>query len=228
MKQHVLTGDLEQRGVNRKIAVFKLSASAKTPAVMVVSYTGGAHCCTHVQLAVPMASGFRTVDLGSIWDGDTIDYPTDLSGDGVPDLLFPDPAFLYTFTAYAYSQWPPIVKNVVDGEVVDVSARPEFRLLYRNEMKNAEQACRDIDPPTSAGGCPAFVAAAARAGSLDEAWRVMIHVHRPDPKWELPEYCSLEPKPGCKGRYRSYPDALEALLKAHGYAPKSWHPPAAN
>ena len=106
------------------------------------------------------------IDFGE-WDGDYSDrMPSDLDGDGVIDFVFYDNAFLYAFASYAESGAPPLVMNVVDGDVVDVSDRPGFRYLFEDALREHRQYClrpRDMSPN---GACAAYAAAAARVGRV--------------------------------------------------------------
>lgn len=200
------------------------------PAIMLQSFSGGAHCCTSIQLAGYSGGKLKVLDLGS-WDGDTIDVPTDVSGDGVVDFVMHDNSFLYAFASYADSYAPPKILNVIDGEVKDVSSGPAFRSLFAKEMRDAGQRCRPGLGMTANGACPAFVAAAARVGHLERAWAQMLAAYDATADWDLPTGCLVSDRDGCpEGAeivYKSYPEALLAFLKREGYIAKSWLPPEA-
>lgn len=227
MRPHTMFGEWEPPGKRLRLAVLKLEAGAKNPAVLLQAYSGGFQCCNHVQIALPEGKGFRTLNLGDEWHGVSIPYPVDHDGDGRPELVFPDRTTVFHFTTQEYDVPPPAIINIVGGGAVNVSADRRFRPLFLAKMAEAEKLCRDPDPPTSAGACPGFVASAARAGRLEAAWRVMLKAHKPDPNYPLPRTCEDGRVGFCEdGRpFTSYPAALEALLKQSGYVPKAWRPP---
>ena len=190
--------------------------------VLFQSYSGGAHCCTQVQLVLPDKDLLQVIDFGA-WDGDYSDrMPSDLDGDGMIDFVFYDNAFLYAFASYAESGAPPLVMNVVDGDVVDVSDRPGFRYLFEDALREHRQYClrpRDMSPN---GACAAYVATAARVGRFDQAWGEMLRAYDRRSNWDLPTDCSAAlvnqtcPEKSVQ-RFRDYPDALRHFLAAQGY-----------
>lgn len=193
--------------------------------LMLESYTGGAHCCDHVQVALPSAAGFEIVDLGT-FDGDRLrEPPSDLDGDGVVDFVVSDDRFLYAFSSYAESYAPPMFVNVVAGKLVDVSAKPGFRPRYLKLMARLAGYCspRRKDEASN-GACAAYVAAAARAGRFDAAWAQMLQAYDRggnSPVW-LPSECRVEVGdeecPEAETiRYATFPEALRAFLIRHGY-----------
>ena len=190
--------------------------------VLFQSYSGGAHCCTQVQLVLPDKDLLQVIDFGE-WDGDYSDrMPSDLDGDGMIDFVFYDNAFLYAFASYAESGAPPLVMNVVDGDVVDVSDRPGFRYLFEDALREHRQYClrpREMSPN---GACAAYVATAARVGRFDQAWGEMMRAYDRRSSWELPTDCAAAlvnqacPEKSVQ-RFRDYPDALRHFLAAQGY-----------
>ncbi len=183
------------------------------------SYSGGAHCCNLIQMVLPEGGALRVIDLGA-YDGEPVEYlPEDLDGDGALDFDFYDNRFLYAFASYAASIAPPRFLNVVDGRVVDVSARPGFRARFAEVMEEAREPCA---APDGNGACAAFVAAAARVGRFDEAWPEMLRVHDRTSDWGLVAGCrvtlvdSLCPE-GEEIRFENYPAALRHFLVETGY-----------
>jgi hypothetical protein len=186
-------------------------------AVLLESYSGGAHCCTVVQAAVPEGSSLRVVDLGR-YDGERLQrLPSDWDGDGALDFFVTDDAFLYAFSSYAGSLPPPRILNIVDGRAVDVSARPAFRPIFEQAMAKAEPGCAEGEN----GHCAAYAAAAARIGAFEPAWARVLQLHdRKSRDW--PAACRVpEGEEGCpEGQqieYGSYPEALRAFLAQHEY-----------
>ncbi|HEX2764551.1 MAG TPA: hypothetical protein VHM92_12015 [Allosphingosinicella sp.] len=192
--------------------------------LMLESYTGGAHCCDHVQVAVPAPGGFEVVDLGA-YDGDRLaERPSDIDGDGMLDFVVTDDSFLYAFTSYAESVAPPVFLNVVGGEVVDVSTRPGFRPRYEKLMARLRPSCSPRrTEEASNGACAAYVAAAARAGRFAAAWSDMVQAYdrRAEASEWLPTGCRVATEGECPEaetiRYADFPAALRAFLVRQGY-----------
>jgi hypothetical protein len=186
-------------------------------AVMLETYSGGAHCCTVVQAAVPDGGAFRIVDLGR-YDGERLArLPTDWDGDGQLDFIVTDDAFLYAFSSYAGSLPPPMILNIEGGKAVNVSARPAFRPIFEQAMAQAEKRCAEGEN----GHCAAYAAAAARIGRFDGAWEKLLQVHDRNSR-DWPTACKVaEGEEGCpEGQeitYNSFPEALRAFLAQHGY-----------
>ena len=190
--------------------------------VLFQSYSGGAHCCTQVQLVLPDKDLLQVIDFGE-WDGDYSDrMPSDLDGDGMIDFVFYDNAFLYAFASYAESGAPPLVMNVVDGDVVDVSDRPGFSYLFEDALREHRQYCLRPHDMSPNGACAAYVATAARVGRFDQAWGEMLRAYDRRSSWDLPTDCAAAlvnqacPEKSVQ-RFRDYPDALRHFLAAQGY-----------
>lgn len=225
-----MTGEAVSDSYVHRIGVFQ-NTPGGPPAILLQSFSGGAHCCNHLQMVEAAGDGLRTIDLGS-FDGDQMALPADISGEGVADFVTVDQGFLYAFTAYAMSYAPPRILNVIGGRVVDISTRPAFARLFRKEIADAGKACRtDEDGAVRNGACAAYVAAAARAGGLQRAWDDMLAHYDPSQEWEYPTGCAIEAD-NCPDaqtiKYDGYPDALLAFLKTGGYIPQAWMPASAS
>ena len=196
-----------------------------TPYVFFQSFSGGAHCCTSWQIVVPSGGQLRSFDLGE-WDGGYDDAtPKDEDGDGVVDFIQRDNSFLYTFSSYAGSFAPPMILNLVDGTVADVSTRPGFRRLFEQAARDAREACVTTDSDRN-GGCAGYVASAARLGRFDEAWAEMLQHYDRNADWPLPSGCRVAFGPtgecpeGQAVEYTQFPDALRNFLEEERYIPR--------
>jgi hypothetical protein len=194
------------------------------PFILFQTYTGGAHCCADVRMILPEGRRLRAVQVG-IWDGEFVDLPTDLDGDGIPDFVVRDNRFLYAFASYAGSAAPPQVWNVIDGRAVDVSADPRFRMLFSAAL--AEDRARCLEGGSEANApCAAFVADAARIGraEFEQAWREMLPHYERSPAFGFPQGCRVATRDApCPEQqrfdYPDFPSALRPFLEQAGYLP---------
>jgi hypothetical protein len=144
--------------------------------VVLQTYTGGAHCCARVIAVVPAGARFAKVDFG-LWDGEPIDWPKDLNGNGVADFRFRDQHFLYAFGSYAGS-WPPFKFMTIRGFTpVDISTDPAFRPFYAAELPKMRKACLEDDNAPDGGVCAGYLATAARLGRFNQAWASFLQTN---------------------------------------------------
>ncbi|HEX8583960.1 MAG TPA: hypothetical protein VF680_06075 [Allosphingosinicella sp.] len=215
----VLEGERAGITFPSRIAILPWDKSGAV-AVLLESYSGGAHCCTVVQAAVPEGDGFRIVDLGR-YDGEKLArLPSDWDGDGEVDFFVTDDAFLYAFSSYAGSLPPPMILNIIDGVAENVSDRPAFRPIFEQALARAETGCAEGEN----GHCAAYAAAAARLGAFDTAWEKVLK-HHDAKRRDWPSACKVaEGEDGCPAgqeiTYASYPEALRAFLVQHAYIAK--------
>jgi hypothetical protein len=101
------------------LAVGDLEANGQ-PAIVLELSTGGAHCCSIVQIFSfdPGTMTYRSVERDF---GDPGALVTDLAGDGRLELESADDRFAYEFTAYAYSGLPLQVWSFREGRFADVT-----------------------------------------------------------------------------------------------------------
>lgn len=184
-------------------------------------YTGGMHCCQRLRVVTPAGDALKVAELGG-YDGAEIGWPKDVNGDGIRDFVVTDDRFLYAFESYAASVAPPKVLNVIDGAVRDVSDQPRFARVFEQAGASARKACIGEDYPN--GACAAWAAAAARLGTLDAVWPVILAEYRKDPAtW--PDRCKVERSEdgecpeGQLIEYPDYPTGLRAFLVETGYIP---------
>lgn len=187
------------------------------------SFTGGAHCCNEIQVAVIEPRRIRVVELG-MWDGSPGAMPRDVDRDGDVDWVQQDDSFLYSFASYAESAAPPQIINIIDGRAQDVSARASFRPIFQQELNRLRGPCltrRRADSSNSA--CAAYVASAARLGQFDAAWARVGPAYNDKHEWEYPTGCRVAPHPenGCPDsatiNYGGFLPALRAFLVDQGY-----------
>lgn len=194
------------------IAIGPLGRGQPASAI-VQTYTGGAHCCTHIVVALREGKRFRLVDMGA-WNGGGVLWPRDVSGDGVADFQLVDNAFLYAFGSYAGSWAPPLIMNIRGGKAVNVSAEPAFRPLFVADMAKARKACLAADRNFAGGPCAGYLADAARLGRFDAAWAELSR-RGIGSQAGFPDSCSDQPRPNpC---YRDFATSVRGFLRKNGY-----------
>ena len=211
-----------QEGMPNVLARFgvgRIDPSAPGPQVLFTSYSGGAHCCTWIQLLEFSGGRWRAVDVRE-WDGEgLVNFPVDVNGDGVRDLVMADNRFDYAFDSHAGSFMPPQILNVRDGRVVDVSTDPSYRRIFESALAEVEPICREH----ANGACAAFVAIAARLGRAEWAWPIMMASYDRTVEWPWPTDCRVRiPASGaCPDdqtiTFAGMPQSLSWFLQHNGY-----------
>jgi len=196
---------------------------AGTRFVMWQAYTGGLHCCFHVQLLIPEGPERGVVDLGA-FDMEMMDRaPQDRDGDGRIDFVMRDDRFLYAFASFAGSFAPPQILNVRGGRAMDVSAAPGFRALFEEHLEETREGCLSGGGERN-GACAAYAASAARLGRFESAWPEIERAYERGGDWIYPGDCGDGvAADGCAPermvRY-DFPTALRRFLVRHGYLPR--------
>ncbi|TAL34950.1 MAG: hypothetical protein EPN98_07790 [Phenylobacterium sp.] len=213
-----LAGEASFGEASAQLGVGRLDPASKQSAVLFTTFGTCAHGCGVVRLLDYLDGAWRKVEVGVIEGSQLPAFPEDLDGDGHREIQLWDRRFNYAFASFAGSYTPPQVLAVRNGRAVDVSAQLRFRRVYANYMAEVEAECR----AHANGACPAYVAAAARAGQLETAWQVMLTSYDPMDDWELPLACrsSTDDAPcpsGQEVKFRTYPEALRWFLGDLGY-----------
>jgi hypothetical protein len=101
------------------LALAALEGNAEQDVIVQLN-TGGAHCCTIVQIFSfdVAAKGFREIERNFGDPGATV---SDLAGDGRLELESGDDRFAYEFAPYAYSPLPLQVWRPHEGRLLDVT-----------------------------------------------------------------------------------------------------------
>ncbi len=214
-----LTIEIAYDDVYVTLGIGRIDPESPNLQLLVTSYTGGAHCCVHIQILDDVDGQWRTLDIGA-FDGEPIPvFPTDIDGDGITDIERADDRFAYAFGCYASSWMPPRIFNIRRGKVQDVSGSARYRKLYVKDFKEAKSQCVKHANPACAG----MVADSYRLGGSDKAWSVaMVNIDRDD-GWLLPG-CKVKPIDNMcpedqqfhSGEFRA---ALTQFLIENGIAP---------
>ncbi|MES2989096.1 MAG: hypothetical protein V4808_14430 [Pseudomonadota bacterium] len=215
-------GDPANIAFARQIAIGKLAKADAAPSVLFQTFTGGAHCCAQLWAVVPMGGKLETVKFGLL-DGDGIDaFPVDIDGDDVVDFILKDDRFNYAFSSYAGSFAPPQIFNVIQGKLVDVSARESFAGTFEQTADEARALCADTENSDRNGACATYVAASARVGKFDTAIRHASALAAKGGEIFLPTACTVPLVDGScpDDKEKSFPDfesALRWFLRDAGY-----------
>jgi hypothetical protein len=202
------------------LGVGRLDPHADGDQIVLTSYSGGAHCCTRVQVLTRVAGAWKLLDLG-MWDGDGLDaFPGSQALGGPPAFLHYDDRFAYAFTDYAASAMPPRLFELDGGRVIDASQARRYAPLFEKELEQDKAAC--VKHEDQNGACAGMVAAAARLGQRPSAWQTMLDNYDKTTGWEFGPKCKVPAERGqCphdkQVAYPSYPAALESFLVDNGY-----------
>jgi hypothetical protein len=186
--------------------------------VYFTSYSGGAHCCSHVVVAEEAGDKWVSVVVGD-FDGDG-NYLDDLDGDGLAEISTVDNRFLYQFDCYACSAAPLVIYTVRGGRMEDVTRDKRFGAAHREWLKQMEE---NIDPGEkwkSPGFLAGWVAEKAVLGEGATAFKeVEAHWDRAADEGE--EVCTtggdIDACPQASRVVMKFPDRLKLFLEQNGY-----------
>lgn len=189
------------------------------PQAVVSYYSGGAHCCAISSIATKDASGkWKIIEAGKL-DGDGGYGFEDLDGDGAPEMLSGDNAFLYQFAPYASSRMPAKIEKLIGGKIVNVTRNPEYRRYHVQYLAAMEAGASD-DNWKESGFLAAWVAQKVLLGEGADAFARMSKTF--DPSTGAPfEECTIDrPVEKCpENRKKEVPfaEALRKFLDKNGY-----------
>ncbi|MBV2183350.1 MAG: hypothetical protein KUL88_02240 [Rhizobium sp.] len=180
--------------------------------VVFASFSGGAHCCTAVALAVANDDAVKTVDLGT-FDGFGV-VPADLDEDGNFEFDLRDDRFLYAFSSYAESVPPVKIMALRDGEASDVTREDAFRPVVERRLTASMRACFEHQ---TAGVCAGALGNAALLGYYPAALELMT-LEEIDKEME-DYFLDCDDTTACKGkkRFEDFAEAVAWRLSNWGY-----------
>lgn len=169
-------------GEKSKSIVFRRLSSNGTQ-LMLGLYSGGAHCCSIVQI-FNQAAGSRRWTRSSFNFGDPGYQLVDLNHDGTDEFLSADDRFAYEFTDYAASGMPLLIMRWSGGRFVDVTGTYPARIardaaIWMKAFRQERQShyndttgiiaawAADEDELGHAGMVASFLHHAAAAGQLN-------------------------------------------------------------
>jgi hypothetical protein len=187
-----------------------------TPEVYLEAFSGGAHCCTEIEvLTKTESSEWAPVDLDSFEGGGGL--VADADGDGRYEVVAADDAFAYAFGCYACTSRPLKILGVEGGEKRDRTFDPRFQERHRQYLAQMEEGMTPDDATN--GFLAGWVAEKIVLGEGAEAWDVMLKTYDKEDDWGL-RTC---PDGGTEcaddvAVVRPFPDVLREFLNDHGYA----------
>jgi hypothetical protein len=199
-------------------SIAKIDPASRHPEVYFASYSGGAHCCTHVVVAQEVGDKWVAVPIGD-FDGDGR-FIDDLAKDGLAEIVAVDSRFLYQFDCYACSSAPLIIYTVHAGKAVDVTTDKRFLPIHHLYLQRLEE---DADPDqrwSSAGFLAGWVAEKVRVGEGADAFKQLAQHWNYDTDVGE-EVCTTGGDiDACDKKDRKimkFPDRLKLFLQQSGY-----------
>lgn len=201
-----------------EIAFAEMLAGNGAPEVFATQYTGGAHCCSLVSVAVKLDDGWRVLDGGG-YDGEPDHLsPRDIDGDGEEEIVTWDNAFLYAFTSYAGSYAPRKILAIRDGEIADVSHEPRYASVHRafldGEIGEIPEGGSDRNAWLAAWSATQLLLGAPDPLARADAEFVA------DPDWKITRCADPDKADDCPDELQeeiAFPQALRDLLREAGY-----------
>jgi hypothetical protein len=202
--------------------VVEMDPSNPYPEIVFSTYSGGAHCCNVVQIALssPDGKSWRKLDAGS-FNGD-VAGARDVDGDGRFEMVTRDNRFYYMFSSYAGSVAPTQIKAVQNGQMVDVTRAVRFRPFLLKAHAEIRKWMGDITrAPEKNGYLAGYVAQSALVGDGARAWNFMIRYYDRSSIAGLKDcVAGYDDQGKCKAAevtYKDFPQALSGFLRRTGY-----------
>jgi hypothetical protein len=199
--------------------VVRMDPTSTEPQVLFMTYSGGAHCCTQLDVAVLKGGKWRKFLLG--YDGEPEKEVLDSPAAGELNLVLDDDSFDYAFASHAGSFYPRRIYEVRNGVLSDVSGEARFRAFHHSQMQGILGYCRKGAERN--GACAAYVAEADLAGEGRAAWAQMLNFydHHSD-TW--PMGCQTKAgeivcADGKTLKFKDFPHILAWFLWRNGYFP---------
>src|SRR6185437_9255442 len=212
-----LKGDASLGG-NAAARIVYLNKSSPSPQVIVTSFSGGAHCCTTVNIATTDSEGVWRVMNGGTWDGDS-GYNLEVNEDGAVELANIDNSFLYAFDCYACSFALVKIFQLEGTKLLNVTRAPALRRRLLQDLADIEYAAQMApDLWHSNGYLAGWVAAKALVGQFEDAWQRMLANYKRDSGWLMTECANgAATCPPNLQRHLTFPGALRRHLLKNGY-----------
>jgi hypothetical protein len=150
--------------------VDRLDAHANGPAIVVTTFSGGAHASADREIFAAVGKAWKHSLVEQDGDPDHLIPLADRNGDGIADIVTEDDDFIIPFGPTAEAAAPVKILDLSAGKLVDVTRRAAFAPLLRGDLTILHAGCL-----THVNGmCAPFVAEATLLGFHDWAWGVML------------------------------------------------------
>jgi hypothetical protein len=198
-----------------KAGMVELDPANDTPEFFLQAYTGGAHCCSELQVLTKSLTGpWQAVEVG-MFDGGEVPVE-DIDLDGRFEVVTEDAAFHYAFGCYACSAAPLQILMVQGGATRDVTFEPRYLAAHREFLEKMEEGVNLREAGN--GFLAGWVAEKIILGEGAQAWAEMLLAYNRNDEWGLvscPE--GKEECPESEQIKKNFPDALRELLSRRGY-----------
>lgn len=196
------------------VSLKDLDGNAKSE-VIINTFSGGAHCCTALNIYTWDENKFIKLETGFM-DGEGGTFQ-DLDENGKLEFITSDNSFLYKFSSYAASFPPSRIYAFRNGRFENVTRRYVKQLksqaweMYQAFLQ-AKKEKNDVN-----GILAGYVAQKALLGEYQQAWKFMLANYDRVSDWGLAMYKGDREV----GKYPNFPTALRAFLIEQGYLDKN-------
>jgi len=182
-----------------------------TSEVIVKAFSGGAHCCTSLNIYTWNHNKFVKLETGYL-DGEGGAFQ-DLDGDGKLEFITSDNSFFYRFSSYAASFPPSRIYALRNGKLENVTRR--YIKHLKSQAWEMYQAFLQVKKEGHEinGILAGYVAQKALLGEFQQAWEFMLANYDPTSDSGLAIYEGDREV----GRYPNFPTALKVFLIEQGY-----------
>jgi hypothetical protein len=173
------------------ISAYDLEGNGKKE-IILERYTGGAHCCTIMEICTIKNGNFKTMD--SLFWGNSLFDISDLDKDGELEISGFDDRYAYAFTNFAQSRFPILIYRFRNGKLHLVNKEFEDKVLdeintLKEELKEytdagfeCPQTADEETFNTDAGAVQAILAAIVgnfeTLGMADKGYQLINKVYK--------------------------------------------------
>lgn len=183
-----------------------------TVEVLIRTFSGGAHCCTNLNIYTWQKNKFAKLETG-MRDGGGGEF-LDLDGDRKLEFVSFDQSFLYRYSSYAGSFPPSTIYSFRNGKLVDTTRQhPKYLRSTAWQMYQSFLASKRNQSEVN-GVLAGYVAQKALLGEFEQGWKFMLANCDRASDWGLDIY---DKKGNVIGRHPNFPVALRSHLKESGY-----------
>jgi len=198
----------EEKVSDRAFTVYSGSAFLQdldnngTPEFIIKTYSGGAHCCTDIEIYSWQGNRFIKTEMKGLNAGGG--EFVDLNQDGTIEFVTANNAFLYQFSSYAGS-FPPTMIFQFNGTELKEVTQEYPKVLEATAWKMYQIFLESKQRESEVNGILAgYVAQKILLGEYEQGWNFMLANYDRASNWGL-------------DNYPDFPTALRAFLIDQGY-----------